>query len=188
MKRAFQSLSIALVLLFCGQATRAQQPAQTSDNKPTEDAPQGVPHTYRLTYTITETDGTRPLGSQHFAMTVNARAGDASLKLGSKVPVITGSYSTTASASQTQFTYLDVGLNIKAHLIEFPGGAQVFSKIEQSSVADKPSNLQGEPIIRQATLENTALLSLGKPVMLGSLDVPGSTRHLDIEVLLEVVH
>jgi hypothetical protein len=39
----------------------------------------------------------------------------------------------------------------------------------------------------QATLQSTALLTAGKPVMLGSLDVPGSTRHLDIEVVLEPV-
>jgi hypothetical protein len=42
-------------------------------------------------------------------------------------------------------------------------------------------------VIRQGTLQNTALLTLGKPVMLGSLDVPGSPMHMDIEVVMELV-
>jgi hypothetical protein len=27
----------------------------------------------------------------------------------------------------------------------------------------------------------------GKPLVLGSMDIPGSTRHLDVEVVMEVV-
>jgi hypothetical protein len=30
-------------------------------------------------------------------------------------------------------------------------------------------------------------LSLGKPLVLGSIDIPGSTRRLDIEVVMETV-
>jgi hypothetical protein len=46
---------------------------------------------------------------------------------------------------------------------------------------------RGNPVIRQANLDCTSLLTPGKPMMLGSLDAPGSSRHLDIEVVLEVV-
>jgi hypothetical protein len=28
---------------------------------------------------------------------------------------------------------------------------------------------------------------LGKPLVLGSIDIPGSTRHLDVEVVMEQV-
>jgi hypothetical protein len=60
--------------------------------------------------------------------------------------------------------------------------------VEQTSLSEEQSTVgRNDPVIRQATLQSTALLTLGKPVMLGSLDVPGSTRHLDIEVVLEVV-
>ena len=37
------------------------------------------------------------------------------------------------------------------------------------------------------SLEGTSILTPGKQVMLGSLDVPGSTRHLELGVVVEVV-
>jgi hypothetical protein len=62
------------------------------------------------------------------------------------------------------------------------------SNVEQTGVSEEQSTAgKGAPVIRQAHLQNTALLTPGKPVMLGSLDVPGSTRHLDVEVVVEVV-
>jgi hypothetical protein len=42
-----------------------------------------------------------------------------------------------------------------------------------------------DPIVRQTALEGTSFLTPGKPVILGSLDIPGSTRHLDVDVMME---
>jgi hypothetical protein len=71
---------------------------------------------------------------------------------------------------------------------EFPTGVLVYSRVEQTGLAEEPSGVgSSDPVIRQGTLLNTALLTLGKPVMLGSLDVPGSSQHIDIEVVLELV-
>jgi hypothetical protein len=44
-----------------------------------------------------------------------------------------------------------------------------------------------DPILRQTVLEGMSTLSQSKPVVLGSLDVPGSTRHQEIEVASELV-
>jgi type II secretory pathway component GspD/PulD (secretin) len=116
--------------------------------------------------------------------------GRTTMKLGSKIPVATGSYSGGGSGVQTQFQYLDVGLNIDASLDEEAGGMKLNSKVEQSSVSVAEEKTVGdvrEPVIRQAVLTGAAMMTIGKPVMLGSLDVPGSTRHLDVEVVLENV-
>ncbi len=45
-----------------------------------------------------------------------------------------------------------------------------------------------DPVVRQTSVEGTAFLTAGKPVVLGSLDIPGSTRHLDVDVMMEVVN
>src|SRR5271167_2472703 len=66
--------------------------------------------TYRLTYTITELDGTKRVGTQHFSM-IMVSGQRTTLKQGSKVPVATGSYAAGTSTQQTQFTYIDVGMN-----------------------------------------------------------------------------
>lgn len=142
--------------------------------------------TYRLTYTMTELDGGRRVGTQHFS--VNAVAGQrVTLKEGSKVPVATGSYTSTGStATQTQMTYLDVGMNFDSTLYDMGEGAMLKSKVEQSGIAAEKSGVgDQDPVVRQTVLEGVSYLTLGKPAILGSIDVPGSMRHMDIEVMLE---
>jgi len=143
--------------------------------------------TYRLAYTLTEMEGGKRIGVQHFAMIV-VTGGKTTLKNGSRVPIVTGAYNPGSTTQNSQVTYLDVGLNIDASLDDLPTGARLRSKVGQSSVAEEKSGVGAQdPIVRQTLLEGTALLTPGKPAMLGSLDVPGSTRHLDVEVVMEAV-
>lgn len=142
---------------------------------------------YRLTYTVVESENGKRIGVQHFAMAMIPGA-RTTLKDGSKVPVATGSYSSGNTAAQTQFTYVDVGLNFDATLTVGAGGLLLKSNIEQSASAeDRTIAGVTEPIIRQAVLTGSSTLQVGKPLTLGSLDVAASTRHLDVEVLLELV-
>jgi type II secretory pathway component GspD/PulD (secretin) len=144
--------------------------------------------TYRLTYTIVEMDGGKRLGVQHFAMIVTPGQ-RAVLKQGSRVPIATGSYGASGNTgAQTQFTYVDVGMNFDATMDELSNGARLRSKVEQLSIAEQTSGVGvADPIIRQTALEGTSFLTLGKPLVLGSIDIPGGTRHLDVEVVMEEV-
>lgn len=143
---------------------------------------------FRLTYTISEMDGGKRTNMEHFSM-MAADGQRVTLKQGSKVPIATGSYSSSGSVGvQTQFQYLDLGMNFDATAVSIAGGAVLKSKVEQSSAAgDTVIAEVREPVIRQATLEGTSIAKLGKPLMLGSLDIPGSTAHLDVEVTVEEV-
>jgi type II secretory pathway component GspD/PulD (secretin) len=142
--------------------------------------------TYRLTYTIAEMDGANRVGTQHFAMIV-VTGQRTVLKQGNKVPIATGSIA-EGTSTKTQVTYLDIGLNFDATLDEFVNGVRLRTKVEQLSVAEERSGLgPQDPVIRQTSLEGTSFLTLGKPLMLGSLDIPGSTRHLDLGVVMEQV-
>jgi type II secretory pathway component GspD/PulD (secretin) len=143
--------------------------------------------TYRLTYTITEMDDGKRVGAQHFAMIV-VTGQRTVLKQGSKVPIVTASYSPGTPTQKTEVTYLDVGMNFDATLDEFVNGVRLRTKVEQTNVAEEKSGVGLEdPVIRQSLLEGTSFLSLGKPLILGSVDVPGSTRHLDVEVVMDLV-
>jgi type II secretory pathway component GspD/PulD (secretin) len=146
--------------------------------------------TYRLNYTVTELDDNKPTGTQHFSMVVTADK-NTSMKEGTKIPVATGSYSdgsSSANGTQTQFTYLDIGMSFDASIAELANGVRLKYKVEQSNLGT-PVTISGvtEPVIRQSVLDSSTVLTLGKPVMLGSIDVPDSTRHLDIAVVLEQV-
>ena len=143
--------------------------------------------TYRLTYTTSEMDGGKRIGIQHVAIIV-VSGGKTNLKQGSKVPYATGAENPGSTAQNAQVSYFDVGLSIDASLDEFVDGVRLRTKIEQSSIAEEKSSVgPQDPVVRQTVLEGTAILTLGKPLTLGSLDIPGSTRHQDVEVLMEVV-
>jgi type II secretory pathway component GspD/PulD (secretin) len=146
-----------------------------------------VKKTYRLTYTLTETDGGKSTGTQHVSLVVIAGAKSV-LKEGTRVPIVTGTLEAGSSTSNTQVQYLDIGLNIDASLEEYAGGVRLRSKIEQSNVAEEKSGMGAQdPVIRQTMLEGTSPLIEGKPLILGTLDLPGSTRHQEVAVVSELV-
>ena len=183
MTRTNLLLASSLIASLLPVALHAQQPAAVPSL-----TPRPLAHTYRLTYTLSVSEAGKRVGVQHFAMTVSAPTNHGTVKMGEKVPVVTGSYGPNPQAGvQTQFTYLDVGINIDAMLAEDANGLELTSKVEQSSVAPAPVKLDevNEPVIRQMVLSNTSLLVPGKPVTLGSLDLPDTTRHIDIEVTAE---
>jgi hypothetical protein len=140
---------------------------------------------YRLTYTVTEMDGGKQIGVQHYTMML-ASGQTTSLKLGNRVPVATG----PAGSQSAQFTYIDVGMNIDATLTEMGENTMLRSSVDRSSVAPEKSDTGGgtqQPVIRQATLKGESLLAPGKSQALGSLDIPGSTSHLNVDVVMDLL-
>lgn len=145
---------------------------------------------YRLTYTVTDMDGNKPVSTEHYSMVMSAGQ-STKLKQGSKVPIVTGSYSAVASDTkgagvQTQVTYLDVGMNFDATLSPTGNGAMLKSSIERSAVAAEQTGVgPQDPAIRQTSLSGIFYLPLGKPVTLGSSELTGTTHHLEVEATLQ---
>jgi general secretion pathway protein D len=102
----------------------------------------------------------------------------ATLKIGEKIPVATGSYSApgvspTAAAgyAQTQFQYMDVGVNVEmTPTIHYNGDVSLKVKIEISSETGT-ATIEGvtEPIIGQQSVEETIRLKEGESNILGGL-------------------
>lgn len=135
---------------------------------------------YRVTYTLIEMDGEKPIGQQ--AYTVLGLSGEQTqVHEGSKAPV---AIAPGNPASQ----FLDVGISIDAKVETYGDQVKLQTKLERSSLAAAPAEAaQTDPVMRQTDLMGTAVLALGKPVVLGSLDIPGSTRHQKVEVEVEAV-
>ncbi len=142
---------------------------------------------FRLTYTIRETENGKQVGLQQLVL-IAVPGERTDLKQGSRVPVVTGAASSGTAPQNSPVQYVDVGLNIQASLEGNPDSLLLRSKIEQSSLADeKPSTSGQDPVIRQTVLEETSILMPGKPLVLGSIDLPGGTRKLEIAVVAEPV-
>ncbi|MGB6744039.1 MAG: hypothetical protein WBE38_10285 [Terracidiphilus sp.] len=143
---------------------------------------------YRVTYSITETDSGKPVGTRKVALVVVDSGDKTVLKQGSRVPIVTGSFEAESGKQNSQVQYLDVGLDIEASLETSPDGVRLHSRIAQSSLADEKSSVGvQDPVLRQTFLEGTSSLAPGKPLALGSLDLPGGTRHQEVEVVADLV-
>jgi hypothetical protein len=141
---------------------------------------------YRLTYSMTERDGGKTIGVQHFSIIV-ASGSRTDFKQGSRVPVAVKADSSSGGSS-SDIVYLDVGLEIEASLDGYLDGVRLRTKLVQSAIAEDKSGVgTQDPVIRQTTFEGTSTLVQGKPLVLGSLDVPGSTRRQEVEVVSELV-
>ena len=142
---------------------------------------------YRLTYTIKEIDGGKEIGTRHYSVIVTSGA-KSELKQGNRVPVSTGNHDKESAGTSSEVQYVDLGLSIEATLDKYSDGVRVRSKIGQSAVAEERSGFGvQDPIIRQTALDTTSTIEPGKPLVLGSLDVPGSTHSEEIAVVAEAV-
>ena len=143
--------------------------------------------TYRLTFTLNQSASANPAGSQRIAMVVEV-GGKSEVKLGSKVPIMTGSFDDQTSKANTQFQYIDTGLSIDAWLESSGEGLHLHTKVAQSSVSDEKSNVGiQDPAIRQAVFEGSSTLVEGRPQMLGTLDSPNGAGKIEIQVVAEPV-
>ena len=101
----------------------------------------------------------------------------ATMKIGSRIPIATGSYQTGAATAMvsslvnTQFQYLDVGVNIEiTPTVHFNHDVTLKIKIEVTSQSGSVT-ISGvtEPIIAQKTAEQTVRLKEGEANILGGI-------------------
>ena len=146
------------------------------------------PHkTWRVTYSFTQADSGQRAGTQHISLIV-ASGERSDIKQGNRVPIVTGATASDTPQTTSQIQYVDVGLSVYANIDGAADNLQLHTKIEQSSIADEKSGATAQdPIIHQSVLEVTAKPTPGKPLVLGSIDVPGTTHHEEVEVTVEPV-
>jgi general secretion pathway protein D len=100
----------------------------------------------------------------------------ANLKIGERIPIATGSFSSTATSAasplvNTQFQYIDVGVQMEMQpTIHYNGDVSLKVKVEISSqVSSVTISGVTEPIIGQQAVEETIRLKGGESNILGGL-------------------
>jgi general secretion pathway protein D len=102
---------------------------------------------------------------------------EATLKIGERIPIATGSYQTGAATAivsslvNTQFQYIDVGVNMDMKpTVHFDRDVSMKFKIEVSATNGN-SSIGGitEPIITQRVIDQTIRLKDGEPNLLGGI-------------------
>lgn len=137
---------------------------------------------YRVTYTITDLNEGKRVGSHDISLVVVAGS-KAVLKQGTRIPIVTGSAGSGSDVT-TQLQYLDIGMNLEVTAYE----AGLHTKIEESNIsAEKSSVGIQDPVIGQTVFEGNSPLITTKAVVLGTMDVPGSTHQQQISVRAELL-
>jgi len=134
-------------------------------------------NTYRGELTIKELDGNKQVNSRRYLMNVSDKEWGR-LRSGSRVPV---SYITNGS---TQTQYQDVNMNIDCQPLTVGEDVQLGIKVEFTSLAnpEKAQETTALPVLRQQQLNVTAMITLGKPTLVGSIDDVTSTHRFEVEV------
>lgn len=139
---------------------------------------------YRLTYVVTNLEGTTRISSHRYSMIVTPGQ-ESSMKQGSRIPIATGSN----AQHETQFSYVDVGMSFTASMDVSAQGIRLRTSVEQSTTPAelKAGEATQDPVIRQSTIKGTSYLTPGKPLRLGSFDIEDTNRHQELEVTMEPV-
>jgi general secretion pathway protein D len=122
---------------------------------------------------LTDTD-TRVLQNPRIRATDGQKA---SLKIGQKIPIATGSYNAGVSTGvasigvQTQFTYIDVGVNIEiTPTVHLDREVTLKTKVEVSQQNGSVTiSSVTEPIIAQRVLEQSIQLKEGEPSIMAGI-------------------
>jgi hypothetical protein len=147
------------------------------------------PTVYRLEYTITEMEGTKKLSSRTY--TLQAEDGkSAAMRVGTRIPVATGSPSLTEGA--VSYNYMDVGVNldVTASVMDATN-LRLKTNIEISSVIAPATPAGGTrqppPATRQTRDSSTTVIPLDKLVTLTTQDDPSYNTTTQVQVIAKVV-
>jgi hypothetical protein len=89
----------------------------------------------------------------------------------------------TASGNPTQYTYVDVGISVRARLEDRGEDLWLGAEIESSNLgADRENAVRTAPLVQQMKATFDTVIPLGRPTTVVTLDDPSGPRHYEIEV------
>jgi hypothetical protein len=159
----FSTLMMAAALLGPGLVAQAQ------------DRP------YKVDFTIRDTGDAGGKTGRKYSMLVSP-GHKTTFKVGNRVPVVTYS----GSAGSTQFTMVDVGLNIDCSVSDNNSNLTVHADLDISTAVtpEKGANPPLTPTISQIKLNLETALTPGKPTVVASFDDPVTSRKFDVDVTI----
>ncbi len=89
----------------------------------------------------------------------------------------------TTPLVNTQYTYLDVGVNIECVVSEMNGKIAMHGSLDLSGVAPAEGGrgTPQNPTLVQTKLELETLLELGRPTVIASIDDAATARQIEVE-------
>jgi hypothetical protein len=131
---------------------------------------------YRLNFSFHELENGKRLSTRNYSMLLEPNT-FVKLNVGSKMPVPSN------AGPNVQYSYIDVGVNLRARIQEQGPDLRLNAEIEMSNLgADKDVQNRPLPQIRQIRAEVDAILAPGRATPVVTLDDPAGPRQYEMEV------
>jgi general secretion pathway protein D len=139
---------------------------------------------YKVEFTLRDSTDAGAKNGRKYSMLIN-RGNKAVMKVGNRVPTATGTSGGIGQVN-TQFTYIDIGVNIDCTVDERNGKYLMHADMDLSTVipAEKTGNSLPNPTVSQIKINMDTTLVPGKPTVVASFDDPGTARKFDVDVTL----
>jgi hypothetical protein len=181
-------LTISMTFVYSLKPLHAQEEtkAATEDDGAKSNNPAKPVHAYRVDFSITELADGKKVNARHYSMVANSGPPPwSSLKIGTKIPVATESYSNAStSLINKQFQYLDVGTNIDCEVREQGEDLLLDVRSDFSNLSSDDDQRTHQPIIRQIKINGRTITPPGKAVVIGAVDDPTSNRQYQLEAVV----
>jgi hypothetical protein len=153
-------------------------PAGPSLAQTERESPNGF---YHLDFVTKELDDNKLINTRTYSMTVSDKAAG-NIRTGSRVPVATNSGG--SGGGNTQFTYIDLGVNIDCRDLRELSGQLTLSVSADISAATTESGSVSNPnpVIRQYKWNSAVIVPLRKATQIYSSDDLGSKRKFQLEL------
>lgn len=190
--KIFTKVILALAL---ASSLAAQQPAKDTSDQPAKDQPakkdvlagsNGMTENFfKLAFAMYEINDGKRTNQRDYTMIGRTDNQPSSIRVSTRVPIYT-----EVKGGDKAYTYIDAGLNIRCSLKEqVDRRLQFHCDIEMSSFM-RPEQIAGAvgqsgpeaPVMRTTRTESWALLTLGKPAILTTVDDVNSAKRLQVEV------
>jgi hypothetical protein len=151
---------------------------------------------YRVEYRIRDGSDATAKTPRRYTMLIESH-NKGTFKLGERVPVASGSFQPGVGGVgvnplvNTQFTYIDIGVNIDAYVSEENGKVSLNSNLDISTLVEhktaQPSQVLPNPTVSQIKIAQLSTVTPGKPTLVASVDDPVTQRKFDVEVTITKV-
>jgi len=185
---------ILFVLALAGTLL-AQQPGKDTADQPAKDQPSkkevlagrdgNTENFFKLAFVMYELDDAKRINQRDYMMIGRTDNQPSSIRVSTRVPI-----TTAETKGDKQYTYIDVGLNIRCSMkeqvdrrLQLHCDIEISSFIRPEQIAGPTGNAtQIAPVLRTTRTESWALLTLGKPANVTTVDDVNSAKRLQVEV------
>ena len=137
---------------------------------------------FKVEFTLRDSTDAMAKSGRKYTLLMAPRV-KSTMRMGNRVPVVTGAQSAGGNA---QFTYFDVGVNIDCVVDERGGKYVMHADLDLSVLVppEKTANATPNPTVSQIKLAIDTAVPPGKQTSIATFDDPATARKFDVDVTL----